>query len=243
MYDVVEGSPTRRFPSALTSHADQDRMVEEIRSISFPISMRGYDRDAVDRYVERVNRLIAELEISRSPESAVKHAVAQVSEETRGILERAHEAAEEITKRSRSQADDRVQEADREAAELRSEAEQRVRELDADAEAIWAERLRLIADVRDVADRLLAVADEAADRFPSAHPDDETQALPAGPAPEAVVFDAEEAGSEEVDAEAVEDQDESEPEAEAKADDTLSLEAEPDSEAEAEPESEPAKDE
>jgi DivIVA domain-containing protein len=175
----VEGSPTRRFPSALASHAEQDRMVEEIRSISFPVSMRGYDRDAVDAYVERVNRLIAELEISRSPESAVKHAVAQVSEETRGILERAHEAAEDITTRSRAQADDRLQQAEHEAAEVRGAAEQRVHELDADAEAIWAERLRLIEDVRDVADRLLAVADEAVARFPSAHPDDETQALPA----------------------------------------------------------------
>jgi DivIVA domain-containing protein len=158
-------------------------MVEEIRSISFPISMRGYDRDAVDAYVERVNRLIAELEISRSPESAVKHAVAQVSEETRGILERAHETAEQITTRSRSQADDRLQQAEREATDVREAAESRVQELDSDAEAIWAERLRLIEDVRDVADRLLAVADEAAARFPSAHPDaqgnEETQALPA----------------------------------------------------------------
>jgi DivIVA domain-containing protein len=183
MYDVVEGSPTRRFPSPLSSHAEQERMVEEIRSISFPMSMRGYDRDAVDRYVERVNRLIAELEISRSPESAVKHAVAQVSEETRGILERAHETAEQITARSRSQADDRLQQAEGEAAEVREAAERRVHDLDADAEAIWAERLRLIEDVRGVADRLLAVADEAVARFPSAHveEDEETQALPAGP--------------------------------------------------------------
>lgn len=161
-------------------------MVEEIRSISFPTAMRGYDRDAVDAYVERVNRLIAELEISRSPESAVKHAVAQVSEETRGILERAHETAEQITTRSRAQADDRLQQAESEAAEVRAAAERRVHELDADAEAIWAERLRLIDDVRDVADRLLAVADEAAARFPSAHPEDaeETQALPAPAAAE-----------------------------------------------------------
>jgi DivIVA domain-containing protein len=170
-------------------------MVEEIRSISFPTAIRGYDREAVDAYVEQVNRLIAELEISRSPESAVKHAVAQVSEETRGILERAHETAEQITARSRSQADDRLQQAEREAAEVVAESEQRVRDLDNDAEAIWAERLRLIGDVREVADRLLAVADEAAARFPSAHPEDETQALPAGP--EAVVFNGEEVEEEE----------------------------------------------
>jgi DivIVA domain-containing protein len=164
------------------SHAVQERMVEEIRGISFPSALRGYDREAVDNYVERVNRLIAELEISRSPESAVKHAVAQVSEETRGILERAHQTAEEITARSRSKADDRIQEAEREAEEIREAAEARVHELDADAEAIWAERLRLIEDVRDVSERLLAVADEAAARFPTAHPEEEeqTQALPMG---------------------------------------------------------------
>jgi DivIVA domain-containing protein len=186
----VEGTPTRRFPSALSSHEEQERRVDEIREVSFPAAIRGYDRDAVDDYVERVNRLLAELEISRSPESAVKHAVAQVSEETRGILERAHETAEDITARSRARADDRVQEAEREAAKIREAAEARVRELDADAEAIWAERMRLIADVRDLAERLLGVADEAAARFPSAHEDEQTQALPAGP--EAVVFDAEE---------------------------------------------------
>jgi DivIVA domain-containing protein len=155
-------------------------MVEEVRSVSFPTVMRGYERDAVDAYVERVNRLIAELEISSSPESAVKHAVAQVTEETRGILERAHQTAEEIAARSRAKADDRIQEAEREAAQIREAAELRVQELDADAEAIWNERLRLIEDVRDVAQQLLAVADEAASRFPSALPEDETQALPAG---------------------------------------------------------------
>jgi DivIVA domain-containing protein len=197
-------------------------MVEEIRAISFPMALRGYDRDAVDAYVEQVNRLIAELEISRSPESAVKHAVAQVSEETRGILERAHETAEQIATRSRAQADDRVQQAEREAAEVVAGAEQRVRDLDNDAEAIWAERLRLIGDVREVADRLLAVADEAAARFPSAHPDDETQALPAGPeGPEAVVFDGE----------GVEDE---EPEAEPAPDETIELD--PKAESEPEPE-------
>jgi DivIVA domain-containing protein len=180
----------------LTSHADQDRMVEEIRGVSFPTSMRGYDRDAVDAYVERVNRLMAELEISRSPEAAVRAAVAQVSEETRGILERAHDTAEEITSRSRAQADDRLQTAEKEAGQIREEAERRVYELDTDAEAIWAERMRLIGDVRDVADRLHAVADEAAARFPNAHPEHEpTQALPAGePGDEdetVEVFDAE----------------------------------------------------
>jgi DivIVA domain-containing protein len=152
-------------------------MVEELREASFPMALRGYDRAAVDAYVEQVHRVIAEFEVSRSPESAVKHAVAQVTDETRGILERAHEAADEITTRSRARADERVQEAEREAARLRENAESQVRELDSDVEAIWNERHRLIEDVRSIADQLGAFAEAAEARFPSAAAD-ATQALP-----------------------------------------------------------------
>ena len=42
----------------------------EIRDVSFPVSVRGYDRRAVDVYINRVNRVIAELEVSRSPRRA-----------------------------------------------------------------------------------------------------------------------------------------------------------------------------
>src|SRR5919201_7126645 len=88
---------------------------DSARDIEFPVAMRGYERAAVDRYVEQVNRLIAELEMSASPESAVRHALDEVSEETRELLQRAHETADEITARSRSRADERLQQADQEA--------------------------------------------------------------------------------------------------------------------------------
>jgi DivIVA domain-containing protein len=82
-------------------------MRDEVRDVDFPIGLRGYDRGAVDRYVQRVNRVIAELEISSSPDSAIRAALEEVSDETRGLLERAHETADEITARSRARADDR----------------------------------------------------------------------------------------------------------------------------------------
>src|SRR6476661_5476753 len=78
--------------------------IAEIRDVSFPVAMRGYEREAVDAYVSRVNRLLAELQITAAPESAIRNALDEVADETRGILERAHEAAEGITRRSRSQA-------------------------------------------------------------------------------------------------------------------------------------------
>jgi DivIVA domain-containing protein len=144
-----------------------DEEIAGIRDIDFPIGMRGYDRAAVDAYVMRVNRIIAELQVSRSPQSAIRNALDQVSEETRGILERAHEAADEIASRSRSQADDRIQAADREAQALLADAEARVRQLDADADAVRRERNRLIEDVRHLAAEMQVLAEQASSRFPA----------------------------------------------------------------------------
>jgi DivIVA domain-containing protein len=118
---VEKERPSRRYPSSRGSY-ERERMVKSMREIEFPIAMRGYDRAAVDRYVTEVNRVIAELEISSSPESAVRHALDEVSEETRDLLQRAYQTAEEITAKSRSKADDRIQQAESEGQELRAAA-------------------------------------------------------------------------------------------------------------------------
>jgi DivIVA domain-containing protein len=155
----------------------RDVDIASVRDVSFPIALRGYDRDAVDEYVRDVNRVIAELQVGRSPQSAIRHALDQVSEETRGILERAHETSDEITARSRAQADDRLQWAEREAREAIAAATQRVHDLEADAERVWQERQALVDDVRKISEELLHVADDAGVRFP-AEPAEETAPLP-----------------------------------------------------------------
>ncbi len=121
--------PRPRFQTNRVSPAERDQMVKGARDIRFPVALRGYERVAVDRYVREVNRLIAELEISSSPESAIKHALDEVSEETRDILQQAHQTAEELTARSRSKADDRLQLAEREAQELRETSQRDAQEL------------------------------------------------------------------------------------------------------------------
>jgi DivIVA domain-containing protein len=148
-----------------------------VRDVSFPIALRGYDRDAVDAYMLEVNRIIAELQVGRSPQSAIRHALDQVSEETKGILERAHETADEITARSRAQADDRLQWAEREAREAIAAATERIHEVEADTERVWQERQSLIDDVNRIAAELTAVAEDASVRFP-AEPEPETSPLP-----------------------------------------------------------------
>jgi DivIVA domain-containing protein len=125
----VAKRPTRRFSKPRVNVDEPDRKLGDVRDVDFPIAMRGYDRAAVDRYVKQVNNLIAELEISSSPESAIKHALEEVSEETRGILERAHETASGVTARSRAAADDRLQQAEREAAEAREAATREAQEM------------------------------------------------------------------------------------------------------------------
>lgn len=162
--EQVTGS-LERIVRPTTAH---DPRLAEVRDVAFPIALRGYEREAVDAYVKRVNRLISDLEASRSPDAAVRRALEQVGEETSGILQRAQQTASDITARSRASADDRIRGAEREARALTADAEERVRELEADFGRIWSERDRLLEEVRDLAERLLASADDANDRFPTA---------------------------------------------------------------------------
>jgi DivIVA domain-containing protein len=149
----------------------RDGELAELQRPEFPVALRGYDRDAVDDYVERVNRTIAELEAGRSPQAAIRHALDQVGEETSGILERAHETADGITARSRAQAAERVQKAEAEAREVVEAAAVRSRVLDADADEIWRERKRLLDDTARVAAELAELADAANRRFPAETPE------------------------------------------------------------------------
>jgi cell division initiation protein len=144
----------------------EDELVE-LRQPDFPVALRGYDREAVDAYVERVNRALADLAVGRSPQSAIRHALDQVGEETSSILERAHDTADEIAARSRKQAEERLDRAEREAHAAIQAADARVRMLDVDADEVWRERKRLIDDVQRVSAELAELAEAAGRRFPA----------------------------------------------------------------------------
>jgi DivIVA domain-containing protein len=154
------GPPPRRLQRARPNGADLRRLQEDLREAQFPIALRGYDRDAVDRYVKDARHVIAELELSGSPEAAVRHALDEVSEETSGLLQRAYETAEEIQARSRAKADDRIQQAEREAQTLREEAS---READEDREAAQREAAALRETARREASEVLEAARRESD--------------------------------------------------------------------------------
>jgi DivIVA domain-containing protein len=124
---------------------------QDILDVSFPVSVRGYDRRAVDAHIERVNRLIAELKVSASPPAAVRHALEQAGEKVQGLLQAAREAAEEITASARQEAEESTAHAKAEAAEF-------VVNTSAEADRVKAEADELIANARTEANDTLAKA-------------------------------------------------------------------------------------
>ena len=105
-----------------------------------------------------------DLESRQTREGVVQKALDELGEETAGILQRAHETADDITARSRAQADARLQRAEREA-EIAAPRRRRVRRAgDRRHAPLWDERQRLIEDIRQLADEVLGTADDAIER-------------------------------------------------------------------------------
>jgi len=150
----------------------------EIRDVSFPVSVRGYDRGAVDAYVTRVNRLIAELYVTRSPEAAVRHALEQVGEKTSGLLQRAGETAEEITAGARQEAEESTARAKAEAEEIvakaKTEADEILGRSTAEAETTTAQSRKEAAErLQRAQDEVAALREEAEARMRELHADTE----------------------------------------------------------------------
>ena len=152
---------------------ERQRVPAEIRTVSFPASVRGYDRRAVDAYVTRVNRLIAELEATRSPQAAVRHALDEVEEERAALLEQAQQAAEEMTAgvqqeaeamtaRARAEAADIVVNASAEADRTRDQADEHVAKSRTEAEEILAKsRTEAAEQLRRSQEEVAALREEA----------------------------------------------------------------------------------
>lgn len=138
---------------------------DKVRAAQFTIVLRGYDRAAVDAWREEIAQLVERLEEAQPRDDAVKRAFDEVGNETASILQRVHESAEEITARSRSQAEGRLQRAEHEAELTVREAEERMEQLNQDNRAMWEQRARLLEEMRQLADEVLNVADDALDRM------------------------------------------------------------------------------
>jgi DivIVA domain-containing protein len=129
----------------------RDYVPTELLNVTFPAAVRGYDRGAVDGYVKRVNRVIAEVKVSASPRAAVRHALRQTEQEVAGLLERARETADQVTTSA-------LREAETEAEGIRAKAAELLVNANAEAEATKAESEKLLADTKAEAKVLLEKA-------------------------------------------------------------------------------------
>jgi DivIVA domain-containing protein len=166
-------SDTRNM-AAQDEHPKQRQVPAEIRNAVFPVAVRGYERKAVEAYVKRVNRVIAELETTRSPQAAVRHAVERVEEQTRSVLEEARNSAEKITTTAQGEADEIVAQAKAKAADLvvaastesdriRAESDERIAQAKAQAERIVAEAKATAEQHRSESEQKLAKLHEEAE--------------------------------------------------------------------------------
>jgi DivIVA domain-containing protein len=128
-----------------------DYVPTEILNVSFPGAVRGYDRQAVDAHLKRVNRLIAETKVSASPRAAVRHALKQTEQQVTGLVEQARETADEITASAH-------REAETEAKAIRATAAELLVNANADADVAKAEAEKLLADSKTEAESTQANA-------------------------------------------------------------------------------------
>jgi DivIVA domain-containing protein len=135
------------------------RVRAEIRGVAFRVVGRGYDRRAVDAYVTRVNRVIAELEATRSPQRAVKLALERAEKQRSGIIEEARERAVEIITETKREAEEMIARAGAEAVDL-------VVNASAEADRTKVEADQYVAKARTQAEKILADSrTEAAERL------------------------------------------------------------------------------
>jgi DivIVA domain-containing protein len=151
--DEIGGGGAFQWPREKT--ADRARKVEEVLQVQFPQAVRGYDREAVDGYVDRVRAVIAELEASATPSAAVTRAIEEITDETRDVLLRAQQSAQEITTRARDRADELSQQVERETTEQISTA---THEAEQTRAAANAEATELRATSRREAEQLWETA-------------------------------------------------------------------------------------
>lgn len=158
---------TDSSPEARPRRTRKRSAAEKVRAKQFPQAMRGYDRLAVDAWRDEIAELVTRLEEQEPRDSAVRHAIDELGRETSSILQRAHESAGDIEARSRAQADERLERADQEAEITIREAEERAERLEGDTRAVWDQRTRLLEEMRQLADEVLGVADDALERMGS----------------------------------------------------------------------------
>lgn len=169
--------------------------IERIRTATFPLARRGYERREVDRFLARLAEWLeadapsaapapeALKQPPAEPSEAVLEALAEVGERTGGILVAAQEAAETLRSEAQEEADRLRSEADAYATEVRTSAEAEAERSRVDADTYSAETREgsegyAAKTRRDADDYAAGLREEAEER--AANLNRETDSLLAG---------------------------------------------------------------
>ncbi len=131
----------------------------------FALSPLGYNRAAVDEHIAELERELGELRVVK-PAMSINEEIERLGEQTASILVVAHDQAHATTRLAREQADRCITDAASNAVALTERAKRKLQELDNETDAVWRERARLLEDARSVGGALIALAQEASERFP-----------------------------------------------------------------------------
>lgn len=145
---VPAGGADEALKPEFTADELREHVPPEIRNPAFAVAVRGYDRGAVEDYVRRVNRVIAELEVGRTPQAAVRHALDRVGQQTIAILQEARDSADRLMAAAREEAEEGRSRAKEEAANL-------VVNASADADRAQAEAEQQLASAREQASQIV----------------------------------------------------------------------------------------
>jgi hypothetical protein len=149
-------------PSEDTAFFEEDELSR------FPLARAGYSRAAVDAELAALEKQIEALKGAK-PSMSIQEEIERLGEQTASILIVAHNEAQETTRQAQEQADRCIADAASNAVSMTEKAKRDLAEIDNETDAVWRERARLIDDARTVGTALIALADEAAERFPPEH--------------------------------------------------------------------------
>jgi DivIVA domain-containing protein len=123
---------------------DQDS-IDRIRSASFPVARKGYEKREVDRFLSRLADWLETGGADESRSDLVRRELERIGEQTAKILTDAHDAAESVRAESEAEGERVLSQAREQAAATTEEANRYAAGMRSESDA-YSERVRIEAD-------------------------------------------------------------------------------------------------
>lgn len=168
---TINEPANRRSSSAVTANSRHlfdggDRLRAGESRPRFPIARQGYDRAIVDeRFAELEQELVeldgelANLQASTPPRNEAAGEIDRIGKQVSAILIAAHESADETRRLADAEAGHCLADAEARARSITEDANHELSALHDEIASLRRERDQLLADIRSIAERLRAVAE------------------------------------------------------------------------------------